>query len=89
MEEVRAVAIGAEDRILVAGDKADRKSSPPTARSSSEIALEEEPNCLAVGNAEHAFPGRLYVGMRDHVEVYDGRGPSRRPFGAGRASAPC
>ena len=57
----------------MAGDKAVCKSSPPTASELKAIGLDQEPYCLAVGNAEHAFPGRLYVGMRDHVEVYDAR----------------
>ncbi len=36
--------------------------------------MDQEPYCLAVGTGEHAFPGRLYVGMRDHVEVYEAQG---------------
>ncbi|NUQ62530.1 MAG: hypothetical protein HUU20_08580 [Pirellulales bacterium] len=65
----RAVAVGPEDRIYVAGDQKilvfDREG---TRRS--EIALESEPRCLAVGGAGNKEPGRIYVGMRDHVEVY-------------------
>ena len=34
------------------------------------IPLESEPYSLTVGNAEHAFPGRIYVGMWDHVETF-------------------
>ena len=39
-----------------------------------EIALQGEPRCLAVGAFDHAKPGQLYVGMDDHVEVYDPQG---------------
>jgi len=73
MLEPRAVAVGPGDRIFVAGDKvvvmfdADGKKLKT-------IKLEQEPHCLAVAKAEHASPGRLYVGMKDHVEVYDADG---------------
>jgi hypothetical protein len=45
------------------------KSPRPLAAEKS-ISLESEPYSLTVGNAEHAFPGRMYVGMWDHVEVF-------------------
>ncbi len=65
----RAVAVGPEERIYVAGDrKVVVYDADGTKRS--EIALEEEPRCLAVGGKEHDPPGLIYVGMRDHVEVY-------------------
>jgi hypothetical protein len=73
MSEPRAVAVGPGDHIFVAGDKtiavfdADGKKLKP-------IKLEHEPHSLAVAKGEHASPGRLYVGMRDHVEVYDADG---------------
>jgi hypothetical protein len=70
MREARAVAVGPEDRIFVAGDKAISVFSPD-GKKLKEIALGQEPYCLAVGNAEHKFPGRTYVGMRDHIEVYN------------------
>ena len=73
MREVRAVAIGLEDRIVVAGDKSIRTFSADGARLS-DISLDDEPHCLAVGNAGHKFPGRLYVGLRDHVEVFTSDG---------------
>lgn len=69
MAEVRGIAVGTEDRIFVAGDKTVRIFTAEGKRVQ-EIALEHEPMCLAVGNAEHAFPGRLYVGMSDHVEIF-------------------
>ncbi len=73
MAEVRGVAADAQDRILVAGDKSVAFFAPDGKRLN-EIKLDQGPYCLAVGGGEHAFPGRLYVGMRDHVEVYDTQG---------------
>jgi hypothetical protein len=35
-----------------------------------QISFDAEPHCVAVGNAEHAFPGRIYVGFVDHLEVF-------------------
>lgn len=73
MQQVRAMAVGPGDRIYVGGDRVIRVLDPDGTRCS-EIALEDQPRCLAVGGVEHAFPGRVYVGMKDHVEVYDGEG---------------
>jgi len=70
MKEPRAVATGPEDRIYVAGDLAVVVFSPEGVKTA-EIALDAQPRCLAVGGAEHRFPGRIYAGMKDHVEVYD------------------
>ncbi len=69
LSEVRAIAVGPEDRIFVAGDKCIAVFSPDGA-ALNRIALEQEPQCLGIGLAGHTFPGRLYVGMRDHVEVF-------------------
>lgn len=67
--ESRAIATGPEDRIYVAGNrKIAVFNSDGTPRA--ETALEAEPHCLAVAGAAHESAGRLYVGMRDHVEVY-------------------
>jgi len=73
MREPRAIAVGTDDQILVAGDKLIHVFAPDGAKIK-EMALATEPYCLTVGNVEHAFPGRLYVGMWDHVEVYDPEG---------------
>ncbi len=67
LREVRAIAAGPQDHIFVAGDKAirifDRDGKPLQ-----DIVLDQEPCCLAVG-MRPCVPGRIYVGMRDHVEV--------------------
>jgi hypothetical protein len=66
MKDVRGIAVGVDDRILVAGDKAVWVFAND-GKKLKEISLENEPHCLAA-------PGRLYVGMEDHVEVYDDQG---------------
>jgi hypothetical protein len=68
LHEVRAVAVGPDDHIYVAGDKMIRVFDPDGNRQK-EIALDKEPLCLAVANAEHKIPGCIYVGMRDHIQV--------------------
>jgi len=78
MQQVRAVAVGPEDRIYVAGDRAIRVFDPDgTPRS--EIALEAEPTCLAVGGAGHAFPGRIYAGTDRRIALLD---PEGEPAGS-------
>ena len=74
MAEPRAVAVGPDDHIFVAGDKAIVVFDAGGTKLKT-IELEHEPHCLALGKAEHVSPGRLYVGMKDHIEVYgaDGR----------------
>ena len=67
-EEVRGIAVGPKDRIFVAGDSAVRSFDGDGARTG-EIVLGKQPRCLAV-----AEDGTLFVGMRDHVEVYDSGG---------------
>ncbi len=69
----RAVAVGLEDRIFVAGDGSVAVFGADGTRAE-EIPVEDGPQCLAVGRDGHAHPGRLYVGVRDHVEVYDAGG---------------
>ncbi|MFZ1932391.1 MAG: hypothetical protein WCB27_07860 [Thermoguttaceae bacterium] len=73
MVEPRAVAVGPGDHIFLAGDKAiavfDAEGKKPKT-----IKLEQEPHCLAVAKADRGSPGPLYVGMKDHVEVYDADG---------------
>lgn len=93
MQEARAVAIGPEDQIYVAGDQAiyvfapdagrignpsgpaveriDNPSGPAPRR---KIELEAAPRCLAVAGAGNAHPGRIYVGMDNHVQVLDEHG---------------
>jgi len=71
--EPRALAVDADSQIYVGGDKAVVRYSAD-GKKLAEIALQAEPRCLAVGGSDHVHPGRLYVGMEDHVEVYDPQG---------------
>lgn len=73
MRKLRALAVGPDNRIYVGGDQVIHVLDSSGAKQS-EITLDAPPRCLAVGPADHAFPGRLYVGMDDHVEVYGADG---------------
>lgn len=66
--EARAIAVGTQDRIFVAGDRAVRSFDGHGVRIG-EVVLEGAPRSLAV-----AEDGTVYVGMKDHVEVYDSDG---------------
>ncbi|MHC4061853.1 MAG: NHL repeat-containing protein [Planctomycetota bacterium] len=67
-EASKAIAVGSDGRIYVAGDKAIRIFTE-TAEPAGEIELPDAPTCLTV-----ADDGKLYVGMKDHVQVHDNRG---------------
>jgi len=73
MRVARAVAVGPDDRIYVAGDAVVRVFNA-AGTLISETDLGGEPTCLAIGGVEHAFPGRVYVGAGPVVEVYDAVG---------------
>ncbi len=62
------IAVASDGSIYVAGDKAIRKFSE-SGNSLSEIVLADVPRCLAV-----AGDGKIYIGMKDHVEIYNGQG---------------
>jgi len=70
LKQPRAVALGPEDRVYVAGDKAVQVFEPDGSKFA-EYATSDEPRCLAVAGPHHAFPGRVYVGMKTRVEVLD------------------
>ncbi|MFA5191085.1 MAG: NHL repeat-containing protein [Verrucomicrobiia bacterium] len=63
-KELRAVATGPEDRVYVAGDLAVRVFSKAGERAGG-FELSERPRCLAV-----AATGNIFVGMKNHVEVF-------------------
>ena len=63
--ESHAIVVASDGTIYVAGDKAIRIFSE-SGQTRDEIKLAEAPRCLAV-----ATDGKIYVGMKDHVEVYD------------------
>jgi len=59
------IAVGPGGDIFVAGDKAVRVFDRRGVKKN-EIALSDEPLCVTA-----AGDGRVYVGMRDHIEVFD------------------
>lgn len=63
-----AIAVDSKGSICVAGDRAIRKFSDQGVLLS-ETKLAGEPGCLAV-----LADGTIYVGLKDHVEIYDAQG---------------
>ncbi len=64
-----ALAVGPDDVIYVAGDRAVFTFSPAGEKRPLEIGLEEEPRCVAV-----ADDGTVYVGLKHHVARYNHEG---------------
>jgi hypothetical protein len=68
LKELRAIAVGPDDRIYAAGDKcfeifgADGKVA-------SKVDLNKTPTCIATDS-----DSTVYVGVWDHVEVFDSKG---------------
>jgi hypothetical protein len=73
LKTVRALAVGADDRIYAGGDKCIRIFDRNGKRQG-EITLDAESRCLAVAAAENISSERLYLGMQQHVEVLDASG---------------
>jgi hypothetical protein len=63
-----AIVVDSKGAICVAGDQAIRVFAE-TGGLLSDVKVAGAPTCLAV-----ADDGKFYVGMKDHVEVYDGQG---------------
>jgi len=66
----RSIAVDSKGSVYVAGDKSVRIFTAG-GDLASEINLGRTPGCLAV-----AADGEIFVGLRDHVEVYDAQGRS-------------
>ena len=64
----RAITVDSQGSIYTAGDKAIRVFAA-SGNLVGEVELTDVPRCLTVSG-----DGKIYVGMKDHVEVYDGRG---------------
>jgi sugar lactone lactonase YvrE len=73
LDEVRSIGVGPEDKVYVAGGQAIRVFSPGGAELST-IRTEGQPSCLAIGSDSHFFPGRIYVGAGNRIEVFDSAG---------------
>ena len=70
------IALGVDGRIYVAGDKAV-EIFEKSGISSGRIEIAGAPRCLTV-----ADDGKIYIGVGDHVEVYDGRGKRLASWGS-------
>ena len=68
LAESRHILVDPNGVIYTTGDKAIRRFSR-TGRLLDEIRLNGEPRPVAIDNL-----GRIYVGLRDHIEVYDAKG---------------
>jgi sugar lactone lactonase YvrE len=64
------VAVGPEDQIFVVGDQS-LTAFTPQGEPIKTVALDDQPHCVAVAGADHAVAGRVYVGMKDRVEILD------------------
>ncbi len=73
LEEVRALAVGPENRIYVAGDRAIAIFQPD-GTPHTDIAVKGQPRCLAVGGNGWKDPGSLYVGTDQGIEVFSPNG---------------
>jgi len=71
--DATGIAVGPEDRIYVAGDE-EIVVYNAEGVDQSRIEARYGPRCVAVGDKDHAFPGRIYVGLKSHVEVYTPKG---------------
>ncbi len=80
LAQPRALAVGAEGTMYVAGDRAVLAFSPDGGVLE-RIELDAEPRRLAIAGEDHARPGRMYVVFDRHVEVY-------QPDGTREASWP-
>ena len=68
MMKPKAIAVGADGRLFVAGDGGVRVFDA-AGKPVLQFETGGEPHCIALGKT-----GTVYVGMKDHVEVYDASG---------------
>lgn len=81
LREPRALALGPDGACYVVGDSQVVRMGA-TGKPATVLTLVAHPYCLAVGN-----DGRYYVGLRDHVEVYNSLGALQARWPA-RGKAP-
>jgi hypothetical protein len=73
LNEPRGLAVGPDDRVVVVGDRA-AAIFQRDGKGVASFPVSQEPRCVAVGGVHHAHPGRIYVGLKDRVEVYEASG---------------
>ena len=76
LEEVRALAVGPEDRVYVAGDQAVHVFQPD-GTPHTVLGTQGQPRCLAVGSAGYALPGYIYIGTDEGIEIFNPSGEAR------------
>ncbi|MCH7555357.1 MAG: hypothetical protein IIC08_05130, partial [Proteobacteria bacterium] len=69
MDEVRAIAVGPDHKIYVAGDKAVHIFQADGSRQAV-IEVAGTPSCVAVGGIDHAQPGRIYIAVGRRIELF-------------------
>jgi len=75
LKDLHALALGDDGRIYVGGEKSIMvfdSNGPKRAQ----FKLSYEPRCMAVAGSDHKYPGRIYIGAVDHVEVLEADGES-------------
>ncbi|MCC6123497.1 MAG: hypothetical protein IT426_00895 [Pirellulales bacterium] len=70
MQEPRGVAAGIDDKIYVVG-KDGLAVFDPQGTEVKTVRLEGETQCVAVAGKDHSVPGRIYLGMKDHIQALD------------------
>ena len=73
MKAAKAIAVGPGDEIHVVGDQSLRVFDSTGAEVRT-VELEASPSCVAVAPSEHAMAAYVFMGVGDHVEVYDSEG---------------
>jgi sugar lactone lactonase YvrE len=68
LKELRAIAVGPGDRVYAAGDKC-YVTFGDDGKVASKVDVDKNPTCIAVD-----ADGTVYVGLWDHVEVFDAKG---------------
>ncbi len=68
-----SLAVGLDDQILVGGEKSILQFGRDGLLQT-HFSLNGTPTCLAIGGIQHHAPGRIYVGMGDHVQVLNPSG---------------
>jgi DNA-binding beta-propeller fold protein YncE len=81
LPQLRGLAVGPDDHVFVAGNTAVHQFDVE-GRLQQEISVADlpTPTCLAVGGENHAWPGRLYVGTKSRVYVFDRLGKPLGPW---------
>jgi hypothetical protein len=70
LKQPTALAVGPDGKIYVGGDNSIQVIDSKGAKSA-DIKLDYKVKCLAIGNEQHKYPGRIYLGTSTGVEVID------------------